>query len=300
MPSEVLHVCASSPRRITEDPGGSSPTFPTCWLDCRQVGRPCSLKIQSWLPAAVRFRTSRRQKSDAAQNSASAFLMGSIFWEHCFRDWVWDVLPSAVRDGSMVTPPVAHTPLANPCSFSAPPRFSALAGSKHEYYVAWLSGGLTRHSLREVADSSQVSKYLDNRVPTEFLGPTRTSLGVSCRISRFSTSSLLQSSLLSGGQSPHAGVSPGVHIVAGPGCGTSLRSSTRCPRPDSTTSLKSVARTLMKRRVVAPTGRSRTPRRSQTPVALGQRGDGHGSARPLSSLPGESGLTDVSCELPLC
>ena len=239
--------------------------------------------------------------SDAAQNSASAFLMGSFFfWERCFRDWVWDVLPSALRDGSLVTPPVAYTPLAHPCSFSSSPRFSALAGSKHEYYVAWLSGGLTRHALREVADSSQVSKYLDNRVPTEFLGPTRTSLGVSCRISRFSTSSLLQSSLLSGGQSPHAGVSPGAHIVAGPGCGTSLRSSTRCPRADGTTSLKSVARTLMKRRVVAPTGRSRTPRRSQTPLALGQRGDGHGSARSLFSLPGESGLTDVSCELPLC
>ena len=62
MPSEVLHVCASSPRRIKVDPGWSSPTFPTCWLDCRQAGRPCSLKIQSWLPAAVRFRTSRRQK----------------------------------------------------------------------------------------------------------------------------------------------------------------------------------------------------------------------------------------------
>ena len=62
VPSEVLHVCASSPRRITVDPGGSSPTFPTCWLDCRQACLPCSLKIQSWLLAAVRFRTSRRQK----------------------------------------------------------------------------------------------------------------------------------------------------------------------------------------------------------------------------------------------
>ena len=181
MPREVLHVCASSPRRITVDPGGSSPTFPTCWLDCRRAGRPCSLKIQSWLPAAVQFP-----------------------------------------------------------------------------------------------------------------GPARTSLAVFCRISRFATSSLLQSSLLSGVQSPHAGVSLGAHIVAGPGGGTSLRSSTRCPRADGTTSLKSVARTLMKRRVVAPTGRSRTPRRSQTPLAFGQRGDGHGSARSLFSL------TDVSCELPLC
>ena len=36
-PREELHVFASSSRRITEDPGGSSPTFPTCWLDCRRL-----------------------------------------------------------------------------------------------------------------------------------------------------------------------------------------------------------------------------------------------------------------------
>ena len=237
VPSEVLHVCASSPRRITVDPGGSSPTFPTCWLDCRQAGRPCSFKdsILASCRCAFPHQSATEAVSDAAQNSASAFLKGSIFWERCFRDWVCDVIPSALRDGSMVTPPVAHTPPAHPCSFSSSPRFSALAGSKHEYYVAWLSGGLTRHSLREVADSSQVSKYLDNPVPTEFPGPARTSLGVSCRVSRFATSSLLQSSLLYGGQYPHAGVSPGAHILAGPGGGTSLRSSTRCSRADGTT-----------------------------------------------------------------
>ena len=68
-PSEELHVFASSPRRITEDPGGSSPTFPTSWLDCRRVGRLCSSLTQSWCaqvlfqsPAAVRFRNRRRKK----------------------------------------------------------------------------------------------------------------------------------------------------------------------------------------------------------------------------------------------
>ena len=57
------------PRRITEDPAGSSPTFPTCWLDCRRVGRLCSSLTQSWCikvrfqsPAVVRFRTRRRKK----------------------------------------------------------------------------------------------------------------------------------------------------------------------------------------------------------------------------------------------
>ena len=195
---------------------------------------------------------------------------------------------------------IVRTQPAHTCVILVVPSFLCSGGFKHEHYVAWLSGGLTRHSLREVADSSLVSKYLDNPVPDEFPGPARTSLGVSCCISRLSTSSLLQSSLLSGGHGPPPRVSLGAYIVAGPGCGTSLRSSTRCPRADGTTSLKSVARTLMKRRVVAPTGRSQTPRRSQTPLAFGQRGDGHGSARSLFSLPGESGLTDVSCELPLC
>ena len=27
--------------------------------------------------------------------------------------------------------------------------------------MAWLSGGLTRHALRDVVDSAEVSKYLD-------------------------------------------------------------------------------------------------------------------------------------------
>ena len=98
------------------------------------------------------------------------------------------------------------------------------------------------------------------------------------------TSSRLQSSLLSGGQSPHA--------RAGAGYGSSHRSSTSCPRADGTTSLKSVARTLMKRRVIPLTGRSRTPRRSQTTPGL--------RAEERWRWPGESGLTDISCELPLC
>ena len=41
-PSEELHVFASSLRPITKDPGRSSPTFPTCWLHCRRVGRLCT------------------------------------------------------------------------------------------------------------------------------------------------------------------------------------------------------------------------------------------------------------------
>ena len=254
------------------------------------------------LPKSCRCSTqsAKGAVSAAAQNSTTAVLMGCQFWQRCFLDWVRDVIPSALRDGSMVTPPIVRTPPAHPVSFSWSPRFSSLAGTMHEYYVAWLSGGLTRHSLREVADSSRVSMYFDNPVTDEFPGPGRTSLGVSCSVSRFPTSSRLQSSGFSVCQGPPPRVSLGVHMVAGAGYGSSHCSSTSCPRADGTTSLKSVARTLMKGRVIPLTGRSRTPRRSQTPLAFGQRGDGDGSARSLLSLPGESGLTDVSCELPLC
>ena len=81
---------------------------------------------------------------------------------------------------------------------------------------------------------------------------------------------------------------------------TSHPTSTRCPSVDGTSFARTVARTLMKRRVIALPGRSQTPRRSQTPLASGQRGDGHGTARSLLSLSGVGGLTNDSCELPLC
>ena len=57
-----------------------------------------------------------------------------------------------------------------------------------------------------------------------------------------------------------------------------------------------MTRSSWKGRVISLTGRSRTPRRCQTPLASEPRGDGHGSVRLLSSLPAESGKTDGSCE----
>ena len=88
----------------TEDSGWSSPTFPTCFLDCRRIGRLCSSLTQSWCikvrfqsPAAVRFRT--RRETASFQNSSAAFLICSQFWQRCFLDLVYDILPSTLRDG---------------------------------------------------------------------------------------------------------------------------------------------------------------------------------------------------------
>ena len=79
-PSDELHVFASSPRRIIEDAGGSCPTFPSCWLDCRQVRRLCSSLTQGWCtqvrfqsPASVRLRTSRRKKHSQFRTRQTLF-----------------------------------------------------------------------------------------------------------------------------------------------------------------------------------------------------------------------------------
>ena len=54
---------------------------------------------------------------------------------------------------------------------------------------------------------------------------------------------------------------------------------------DGTSFPRTVARTLMKRRIIALPGRSQTARRSHTPLASGQRGHGHGTARSFFPCP---------------
>ena len=86
--------------------------------------------------------------------------------------------------------------------------------------MAWLSGGLTRHALRDVADSTQVSKYLDNPVPAVFPGCSRTAMAVCCCISRWTSSSVSSSGgfpLQSAPGSPHSAVHPGSRPVVFPG-----------------------------------------------------------------------------------
>ena len=283
MPSEVLHVCASSPRRIAEDPGEVvsdilnllarlSPGWPSLQLSHSQLGVP-QVRFQSPCRCVLPHQSAKGAVSAAAQNSATVVLMGSQFWHRCFhRVGMW-----CCSFGPQGMGPWSHRlssalSLLTLCLSCCPLVFLLWRVPSTSGYVALLSGRLTRHSLREVADSSQESMHLDNPVPDEFPGPARTSLVLSCCMSRLSTSSLLQSSVFSGCHGPPPRVSPGVHIVAGTGYGSSHRSSTRCPSADGTTSLKSFARTLMKRRVIALTGRSRTPRRSQTPPGLRAEG----------------------------
>ena len=55
-------------------------------------------------------------------------------------------------------------------------------------------GGLTRHALRDVADSAQVSKYLDTLVAVSFLGSSRTSLMTSCEASNWALGLATQNS----------------------------------------------------------------------------------------------------------
>ena len=119
--SKALQVWASSPQQFTEDTGVSSPTFLTGRRDYDQICRLCSLRTQGWCtevrlqsPAAVRFRTSRPA---AAQNSPQQFSWAVNFGSVLFLDWVCDVIPSALRDGSMVTRPVVRTRSSHPVSF---------------------------------------------------------------------------------------------------------------------------------------------------------------------------------------
>ena len=63
MPSEVLHVCASSPRRITEDPGGrlrhsqlAGPTFARLAVHAAQRFNPGFLPLCVSEPVGDRSR----------------------------------------------------------------------------------------------------------------------------------------------------------------------------------------------------------------------------------------------------
>ena len=51
-------------------------------------------------------------------------------------------------------------------------------------YVSWLTGGLTRHILSDIADASLVAEFLDN-APATFLDGCRTSLPGSCELTKW-------------------------------------------------------------------------------------------------------------------
>ena len=150
-PREELHAFASSPRRITEDPGGSSPTFPTCWVGCRRVGRLCSSLTQGWCTScrcASPHQTGREAETAPLQNSADAVLLGSLFWQRCFLDWLCFDYSSALGDGSYMVQSSVRARSSPTLSRTSRPRCG------HGVYLSWLPGGLARHILRDVADAS--------------------------------------------------------------------------------------------------------------------------------------------------
>ena len=75
--------------------------------------------------------------------------------------------------GSQVLSSSTFSGPASPVCSSSCPRFSSRPGSWYDVYVLWLTGGLTRHALREAADGALVSKFLDNPVTNDILSNSR-------------------------------------------------------------------------------------------------------------------------------
>ena len=85
---------------------------------------------------ALPHQSAKEAESAAVQNSAETVLMGSQFWQRCFLDWACDVIPSALKDGFIVSRPAARTQSSSPVSCSPSLRFSPSLGSRYDYYVA--------------------------------------------------------------------------------------------------------------------------------------------------------------------
>ena len=82
--------------------------------------------------------------------------------------------------------------------------------------------------------------------------------------------------------------------------GISLPGPSRFSSADGTSFLMTIVRSAQSRRVIALYDKSRTPRRSQAPLATVPRRNGNGPMRLLPSLPGESCQTDAMREETLC
>ena len=111
----------------------------------------------------------KEAESAPVQNSADAILMGSQFWQRCLLDWACDI-PSALSG------------LRTWCLFRR------LLVSHRNLVLAVIfmwpgCRGASHVMLRDVADSSEVAKYLDISVPECWRGSPRTSLATCCEAS---------------------------------------------------------------------------------------------------------------------
>ena len=302
-------VWASSPQQFTMDPRGRHPRH--CWRDCDQLGRLCSLGSQGWCaeaspPKSCRCALSaqvgrRRSTSCSSELSCGSSHGLAASFLHCARDFI----PSALRDWPMVTRLVVSTRSSQTMSCSSSSCSSSSPGSRYDCQcpVRGLfilhAGGLMVYlevDYKFCVSPQVVFRCSLLRVLRSMCAAGRRSHTFS-RAFHFMLFTLAR--VLSCSLDVLFRLPDGSSVVARAGYRTSHTTSTRCPSAEGTTFLKTFARTLMKRRVIAWPSRSRTPRRSQTHLAYGQRRHGHGSARSLLSLSGESGLTD-SCEWPLC
>ena len=327
-------------------------------------------------PCALPHKQTKGAKS-AEFHSADAVLMGSLFWQRCFHDLLRDCFPSTLWDGGSLVRSSSSFSGSSPsaCSGSAP-RFSSCPGSRYDVYVQWHTGGLTRHTLRDAVDSALVSKFFDVPLTNNILADGRSTLGVSCELTRWKhspVSSCGQSVsagklgnicevskervgpvCLPGAQAPSSGSAGGPESErpsrdAPRGAAGVLVSSSSAsggpeldcpssgglrrvlapvsPRPpvsacsghvprrishfsdvprsrsgstvpctvrgsdlvttcsgDGTSSRRRVARSRLRSRIFPLKERSRSPRRTQAPLATEPRGDGNGRMRLLPSL----------------
>ena len=357
-------------------------------------------------PCALPHRPTKGAKSASVPHTADAVLMGSLFWQRCFHDLLKDCFPATLRDGGSLVRSSSSFSCSAPSScLGSAPRFSSCPGSQYDVYVQWHSGGLTRHTLRDVVDSALVSKFFDVPLTNNILADGRSTLGASCETTRWKHSpgsscgqtvsagkrgSVCEDSkerdgsiCLSGAQAPFSGSaggpvserpsrdSPqgaagvlrrgqvstgasgslelggpssdgfrrdlsGVHVPpvscladrgadsfrravtpesrkprpvtpsseVHPSCASTLSpgatrrlvldstctgSSPTCPSGVDTSSRKRVARSCLRSRIFPLKERSRSPRRTQAPLATEPRGDGNGRMRLLPSLSDESG-----------
>ena len=128
----------------------------------------------------------------------------------------WDVTPSTLWDGSLVTRTVVHTH-SHPMSCSPSPRFVSSPGSRYDYYMAWLYNQVL--AVLPDYSSNVLAEYRVSRGGRQFLVfssgdfPVQSATGAPRHVR---LRSALASSLKG---SSHCAVHPGSRPVSFPGSG---------------------------------------------------------------------------------
>ena len=112
--------------------------------------------------------------------------LGPQFWLVCLRSYFSDVHPNALSDGEFCT-----YGSISPSSFVLSPllpSFSSLPSSFYSLYVSWLSGGLSRETLRDACPSANTSQFFDTPIPCKLGQQKRLALEEKCTISNWTPS----------------------------------------------------------------------------------------------------------------